>query len=480
PAQTSLPLTQRSGLQLAAAIRAGELSSREVVEAHIARLRAVGPRINPIAVPRFEQALEEADAADARIAAAGEDEELPPYLGVPCTIKEAIAVEGMPNCAGLIQRRDHRATDTAPVAERLIGAGAIPLGLTNTSELCMWPESGNRVYGLTRNPYDPARTAGGSSGGEGAAIGSGGSPLGLGSDVGGSIRTPAAFCGIFGHKPTPGVVPNALSYPPGDGSAAERLLCTGPMTRRAEDLMPLLELLAGPDPRDDYVREVELSDPASVSIDGLEVLIGEETSYLPVSREVGEARDSAGAALERAGALLRRVPIRSMRRAYALFVTALNDGEESIEKMLADAGCEPLTLRNLFRRGGPHTAPTLMLGALERLAQLEPKGLTRRALAAGHAFAREIVETIGDGVLLHPPYPRVAPRHNAILFRPFSIAPVVVFNLAAVPVTEVPLGLGTRGLPLGVQVAAGPGRDHVSIAVAAELERALGGWVPPA
>jgi fatty acid amide hydrolase 2 len=472
-------LTERSGLELAAAIRSGAVSSREVVEAHIEHLQRIDRRTNPIAVPRFEAAIADAEAADGRIAAASSGEELPPYLGVPCTIKEAIAVEGMPNSTGLVARREHRCDETAPVAERLLGSGAILLGLTNTSELCMWPETGNRVYGQTGNPYDPRRTAGGSSGGEGAAIGSGGSPMGLGSDVGGSIRTPAFFCGIFGHKPSPGLVPNALSYPESDGTAAERLLVTGPMSRRAEDLMPMLRIVAGPDPRDDYAREMPLGDPADVSLDGLEVLIGEETSFWPVASELRDARDRAANALGRAGASLRRVPIRSMRRAYALYVTALNDGESSIAKMLADAGCDPLTLRNLVRRGSPHTAPIKMLGALERLAALQPESLNRRALAAGRAFAREVVDTIGDGVLLHPPHPRVAPRHGGILLRPLSITPVVLFNLTGTPVTQVPLGLGRRGLPLGVQVVAGPGRDHVSIAVAQELERAMGGWVPP-
>jgi fatty acid amide hydrolase 2 len=476
---STAPLTERSGLELAAAIRSGEVSSRAVVAAHVERLREVTPSANPIAAPRYERALADADAVDERIAGAADGDELPPYLGVPCTIKEAIAIAGMPNSTGVVARRDHRSDETAPVAERLLGAGAILLGLSNTSELCMWPETGNHLYGRTANPYDPRRTAGGSSGGEGAAIGAGGSPIGLGSDVGGSIRTPAFFCGVFGHKPSPGLVPNALSYPEADGSAAERLLATGPMTRRAEDLMPLLRIVAGPDPRDVYAREMPLGDPAAVAIDGLDVLIGEETSIVPVARELRDARDEAAAALQSAGARVRRVPIRSMRRAYALYVTALNDGESSIARMLADAGCDPLTFRRILTRTGPHTAPIKLLATLERLTQLQPDGLTRRALAAGHAFAREVEETIGDGVLLHPPHPRVAPRHHGILLRPFSISPVVLFNLAGTPATQVPLGLGRRGLPLGVQVVAGPGRDHVSIAVALELERAFGGWVPP-
>jgi fatty acid amide hydrolase 2 len=473
------PLTERSGLELAAAIRAGEVSSGEVVAAHVERLRAAEPRINALAFERFDEALAEAEEADRRIAAAASDEELPPYLGVPCTIKEAIMVAGMPNCTGAVARREHRSEETAPVAERLLASGAILLGVTNTSEFCMWPETANHVYGRTTNPYDQSRTAGGSSGGEGAAIGAGGSPIGLGSDVGGSIRMPSFFCGIFGHKPSPGLVPNALSYPEPDGAAAERLLATGPMARRAEDLAPMLRVIAGPDPRDDYAREMEIGDPGEVSIRDLEVLIGEETTYLPVARELRSSQERAASALAAAGASVRHVPIRSMRHAYALYVTALNDGESSIAKMLAEAGCDPLTLRGALTRRGPHTAPIKLLATLERLANRQPDRLTRRALAAGHAFAREVTATIGDGVLLHPPHPRVAPRHHGVLLRPFSITPVVLFNLAGTPVTQVPLGLGRRGLPLGVQVVAGPGRDHVSIAVAMELERACGGWVPP-
>jgi fatty acid amide hydrolase 2 len=148
-------LTERSALDLARAIRTGETTSREVVEAHIDRLRRAQPRTNAVAADRFEAALDEADAADRRVAEAGDPDELPQLLGVPCTVKESIAVKGMPNCAGLLSRREHRATETAPTAARLFAAGAIPLAVTNVSELTMWIESQNRVYGRTGNAYDP-------------------------------------------------------------------------------------------------------------------------------------------------------------------------------------------------------------------------------------------------------------------------------------------------------------------------------------
>jgi len=471
------PLTQRSAAALASAIRAGQVSSREVVEVHIEMCKDRQPRTGAIAVDRFEAALAEADAADARIAAAGGGE-LPPLLGVPCTIKESFAVRGMPNCAGLLARREHRAGTTAPTVQRLLDAGAIPLGLTNVSELTLWIESENRVYGRTNNPYDPSRAAGGSSGGEGAAVGSGASPFGLGSDIAGSIRIPAFFCGVFGHKPSNGLVPHTGSYPVPHGEA-KRLLSFGPLARCSEDLMPVLRILSGPDGADPLVTaEPELGDPASVSLKGLRVLISEAAFPQPIDRELLAARERAAGALAAAGARLERIRLPQMRRISEPYLATLGEGE-SLAAILAQGGAEPITVRRALRGGGPHTVPLRVLSLLERANRLSPPGRARKAIAWGREYAREIAETIGDGVLLHPPMANVAPRHGRTHGRFLITQPMAVFNLAAVPVTQVPLGLGSRGLPLGVQVAAGPGRDHVSIAVAMELERAFGGWVPP-
>ena len=236
-------LTERSAVDLAAAIHSRKLTASEVVEAHIELLEQANPRLNAIVADRFEQARAEARAVDQRIAMIAlrsEDfDELPPLLGVPFTVKESIALDGMPNTAGVLARREHRASHTATAVKRLVEAGAIPLGVTNTSELTLWIESENPVYGRTNNPYDPSRTAGGSSGGEGAAVGSGGSVFGVGADIGGSIRIPALFCGVFGHKPSAGLIPNTGMWPSSSGEAA-RMLAIGPLARRAEDLMPLL------------------------------------------------------------------------------------------------------------------------------------------------------------------------------------------------------------------------------------------------
>src|SRR5688572_19259928 len=162
PETSTRPLTERSAGELAAAIRARELTASEVVEAHIEVLRRVNPRINAVVVERYDAAREEAEAADARVAAAAAGEELPPLLGVPCTIKGSFGLPGHPQWAGLVARRDHVAERAAPAVQRLLDAGAIPLGLTNTSELTLWVETDNRVYGRTNNPYDLRRTAGGS------------------------------------------------------------------------------------------------------------------------------------------------------------------------------------------------------------------------------------------------------------------------------------------------------------------------------
>ena len=197
-----LTITERSATDLARAIRRGELSASEVVEAHIARHVTWATRVNAIVADRFDVARREAAAADEQITAAAPDDALPPLLGVPFTVKESIALTGMPQSTGLVAREGFRSTETAPVPQRLIDAGAIPLGVTNTSELTMWIESENRLYGRTNNPYDATRTAGGSSGGEGAAVGCGGSPFGIGSDIAGSLRIPAFFCGVFAHKPS--------------------------------------------------------------------------------------------------------------------------------------------------------------------------------------------------------------------------------------------------------------------------------------
>ncbi len=476
-------MTEQSAVALAAAIRRRELTATEVLEAHLEVLERSRARLNAVVADRFALAREQARAIDQRIAGTslrgGALDDLPPLTGVPFTVKESIAVEGMPQSAGVLARRERRATQSAPVVKRLVEAGAIPVGVTNTSELTLWLESENPVYGRTNNPYDLTRTAGGSSGGEGAAVGSGGSVFGVAADIGGSIRVPALFCGVFGHKPSAGLVPNTGMWPTSAGEA-ERLLAIGPIARRAEDLLPLLRTMAGPDGWDPQVVAMELGDPASVSLDGLQVTVVEDSSYRPMARELRDARERAVGALASAGARIRRISLPSWRSALLPFLAALqNTGTEAtrVGALLREAGESSTSLLALLFGRGQHTLPTRLTVLAEALPSRGPS--QAELLDRSRALADELTEAIGDGVLLHPAQLFLAPAHRRTYGRPWLTTPASIFNLAGVPVTEVPLGLSSRGLPVGVQVAAAHGCDHLNIAIALELEAVFGGWTPP-
>jgi fatty acid amide hydrolase 2 len=465
------PLLLLSATELARRIRGRELTSREVLEAHLRRAEAVNPRLNALVAERFAAARAEADAADARVR--HEDPaQLPPLLGVPCTIKESFALTGMPQTAGLVARVGLRASTDAPTVAALRAAGAIPIGVTNTSELCMWYESNNRVYGRSNNPYDVTRIVGGSSGGEGAMVGAGAVPFGLGADVGGSIRLPAFFNGVFGHKVSPGVIPNEGQFPCAEGEAGT-FLATGPICRRAEDLWPLVKLLARP--------HTLSGDPAKVAIGALTVLDVPDDGAHPPSRELREAQGRAADALGRAGAKLRRVRLPGLERAFDVWSAALSAADDkSFATLLANGAPKAFTpeLVRWATRRSPHTLPAIALAILERVVEKLP-ARTRKLIERAHALGRELQDAIGDGVMLYPSFERTAPRHYVPLAMPFSSGYTGLFNVLRMPATQVPLGLSRAGLPLGVQVAARAGNDHLTIAVAQLLERACGGWVPP-
>ncbi len=476
-------LTERSAVELAGMIRRGEVTSREVVEAHIDRLRLTEPRVRAIVAYRYTAAREAADAADARIAAAADDEELPPLLGVPCTIKESIGVEGMPNTAGFKPVAGRLAEQDAPAVRRLVEAGAIPLGVTNTSELCLWIESRNRVYGDTANPYDVTRTVGGSSGGEGAVIGSGGSPFGLGSDLAGSIRVPAFCCGIFGHKPSVGVVPTTGHFPMGAGPS-RRMMVIGPLARRAEDLMPLMRVLNYDDPDDPYDREIPLGDPADVQLKGLRVVVPDGFGVTSlIAKEMIAVRERVVEHLAGQGADIVRVSARGLIKTQIVYVEALRAALD--DEFNTSIGWEVERIRDMYRDlrrsdDSAHTAAFVNLMTAARLL-----GSVYGARATGplertaEKLAAQFTEQIGDGVMLLPPLPRAAPPHGWTTLRPWAMQTMVPANLFGFPATQIPMGFGHEGLPLGVQVMAPMDQDHKTIAIALELEKAFGGWVPP-
>ena len=467
-----------SGTELARRIRAGDVTATEVVERHIEQIEHVNPRINAVVRTRYEQARVEAKQADERVRSGDVTEQ--PLLGVPCTIKESIALRGMPNSSGMVSRAGIAASEDATVVARIRAAGAIPLGVTNVPELTVWGATFNRVYGRTQNAYDPSRVAGGSSGGEGAVIGAGGSPFGIGTDVGGSIRTPAFCNGVFGHKPSGGLVPGTGQFPQYRGRLL-RFNTTGPLARRAEDLMPLLRILAGPDGQDEGCLPYELGDPDRVDLASLRVLVIEDDGRRPrVARALRHAQQRAAYALARRGARVEPVSVAAFAQSLSIVGAAMVDADgTSLDETLGE-GARMRLGREIVRlalRRSPFSYPPLFMLALERLARARPRWV-RRQVERGEALRAQLDDLLGeDGVILYPSSRSVAPRHGPtapLHFRFFGI-----FNVLELPATQVPLGLSIGGLPLGVQVVAGRGRDHVTIAVALELERALGGWVAP-
>lgn len=468
-----------SATELARRIREGEIRSIDLVDGCIAAVEHVNPFLNAMVATRFHEAREEAKAADRRLQEVGK-ENVGPLHGVPCSIKESFALTGMPNTSGLAARVGLVAEADATAVARLRAAGAIPLGVTNTSELCMWMESSNRVYGRTNNPYDLRRIVGGSSGGEGAIIASGAVPFGLGSDVGGSIRMPAFFNGIFGHKASSGLVPNSGQMPITQGEGL-KYLSTGPMARHAEDLWPLLNILKGPDGLDEVCEERVLLDPRTVDLSRLRVL-SVETNHL--RRTSGALRDAQRAALERLAPRVDSVAqtdIPEFRKSPLYWASMLGSAPgPSFGEMLGVTGARGLgrELYRLLRGRSSHTLPAVMLALLDGPHIAHGKR-SERAVIEGRRFRDSLNEMLADdGVMLFPSYPSVAPKHYWPQARLLDWLYTAIFNATEMPVTQVPLGLDAQGLPLGVQVVAAHGNDHLCLAVALALEEEFGGWVP--
>lgn len=469
-----------SATELARRIRTKQLSSRRAVEAHVHAIETVNPAINAVVAERFAAARAEAGRADA-VARDSHPDDLPPFHGVPCTIKECFALEGMPNTSGLVARRGIVADRDATAVARMRAAGFIPLGVTNVSELCMWMESDNKVYGRSNNPYDPGRIVGGSSGGEGAIVGAGASPVGLGSDIGGSIRMPAFFNGVFGHKCTGGMVPNTGQYPEAHGPAA-RYCVTGPITRRAEDLYPMMQLLSGPDGKCEGATErIPLLDPASVDLRGLEVVNIPDDGRIPVSGELRRAQQRALDYLASRGAKVRTHRPKLLKHGLEIWSSALSDNGQPYAELLGNG--DPVkgtsALFEFVRGRSPYTLPSIILVLAEELigSAQEQKA---EFVQMGRELYADLEREVGpDAVFLYPPHAWTAPRHRVPMLIPFLFVYTAALNILEVPSTAVPLGLDAKGLPLGVQVAALRGRDHLALAVARELERGFGGWVRP-
>ncbi|KAJ8342042.1 hypothetical protein SKAU_G00319700 [Synaphobranchus kaupii] len=480
------PLLMFSGVQLAQKIRRKEVMSVEVVQAYIDRIQEVNPLINAMVKDRFSAALQEAAEADRLVKEeTGGEEALQhrlPLLGVPFTVKESFNLQGMPNSTGLLSRRGVVSECDAPPVALLKRAGAIPLGVTNCSELCMWLESHNHLYGITKNPYNTEHIPGGSSGGEGSILASGGSVIGVGSDIGGSIRLPAFFNGIFGHKPTPGVVCNEGQYPPAS-EQQQHFLCTGPLCRYAEDLLPLLRIIAGPNAEKlSLSSEVDLRNLRFFSVphDGGSPLVS------PVAEQLLQAQREVVERLEAdLGVKVEQLRIPQLRYSFQIWGALMGapgrDGKppKAFAELMAGDGKKVWPVWELAKwilGLSAHTMPAIGLALME-MVQGSPSQFVLQQKEELQSRLEEVLGT--DGVLLYPTHPHIAPKHHHPLFTPFNFAYTGIFNIMGLPVTQCPVGLCREGLPMGLQLVAGKRQDHLTLATALHLERAFRGWRDP-
>jgi fatty acid amide hydrolase 2 len=470
---------------LARLIRERTISPVDACDACIAHIERVNPRINAVVADRFDAARAEAREAGRALETGAP---VGPLHGVPFSVKEMISLDGMPHTFGSPTRAGRTADGDATIVARLRRAGAIPIGVTNVPEWGFWFETHNLVYGRTSNPWDASRTSGGSSGGEAAIVAAGGVPFGVGSDIGGSIRIPAAFCGVFGHKATHGLLPLTGHYPvyaKGPDASLRGIvpwLSMGPITRTAADLMPLLRVMAGPDGVDPNAEPIDLGSPEGVEWEGRKVLLLDDpdiTFSARGTRDVIAATRAAAGALAARGAIVEPLPRSIFRDAARIWFAALRSTGGPTLRETAGGGRPIHLLPELARTitgNARVTLPVLMFCIGESLGRLEERW-GRELVEEGRALDERLGEMLGsEGILLMPAHPRTAPRHRTPMLRPIDFAWTAILNVLRMPVTVAPVGLSAKGLPLSVQIGAARGNDHRTIAAAMVLEEAF----PPA
>lgn len=482
-------LLQLSASELARKIASREVTPTEVLEAHLDRIEEVQPMLNALVQDDFGHARETAEEQTQFLAKTKKP--LPPFFGVPCTIKEMLAYKNLKRTGGSIHHRDEVMDYDSAVVERLREAGAVPMGTTNVPELGFWFETFNVIYGRTNNPYDVTRTSGGSSGGEGALIGAGASPFGMGSDIGGSIRMPAFFCGVFGHKPTNKLVPLTGHFPfsredmatlKGDKYPYTTL---GPLARRAEDLFPLMQVLMGPDQYDQATLhniqlQKKVTDWSQVKVFTLPSPSIHGASA--VSYELEECVKKAGQLFHELGATVEELDARFFVKAVHLWFSALQATKTgSFLEMLRGSQENFSVGKELLKMmigKADYTFPNLIVAAGEKISDS-----TRDVAAAMRDLAelkQQLLQKLGpNGVLILPPHSRVAPHHRAPYLTPFDFIYTGIFTVLETPATSVPMGLNEDKLPLGVQIVSSPLNDHLNFSCAEMLESTFGGWVMP-
>jgi Asp-tRNA(Asn)/Glu-tRNA(Gln) amidotransferase A subunit family amidase len=450
-------------VEMASLARSGAVSSAELIEAHLERIEAVNPHHNAFTMVLADQARASARRADQGLKTG-------PLHGVPVTVKDSFDVAGLPTRLGSYFAPEVPAAEDSAVAHRLRRAGAIILGKTNTPEFLGSYETDNYITGRANNPWNVERTPGGSSGGEAAAIASGCSPGGVGSDGGGSIRVPAHFCGIAGLKPTPGRI-SLIGHRPAE--AATGIAVAGPMARSVADVRLLFEVLAGFDDRDPLSAPVELRAP---SIEHARVGVFETFYDTPVQPAIRRAVRQAGTALSGLGFKVDEFRPEGLERAPNLwsFFFAELPARTSKERIA----------------GHEEQAHWTYTENLNRLLERPPASgwQVMESLAARDRMRRSLVEQMRNvPFLLMPVSSTVAFPHRERKFATESkpvglfqaMMPVTIFNLLGFPALSVPFALDEQGMPVGVQLVGRPWEEEALLELGVALEGARGTFPSP-
>ncbi len=453
-------------------IREHSLSPMEVLEAHLARIERLNPILNAFVQVEGDAARRAAREAEAMIA---RGENLGPLHGVPISIKSAIDVKGMRCEAGTKLRAGITAERDAPLVERLRSAGAIILGTTNTPELLMAWETDNLIYGRTNNPWDLSRTAGGSSGGEAAAIASGCSAGGVGSDGGGSIRVPAHFSGICGLKPTPGRIP-ATGHFPGSVGPFALTGVVGPMTRTIADLKVFFEVMQGPDDGDPSAAPVPVCWPSAQEMKNIRIAYFEDDGRTPVTAETRAAVRNAAKLLQSAGFQVEPFRPEGMEEARQLWWKFFGITGGMLLRPMAEGHEDVLSpiLKEFLgwvAEGPAHTTESLLDMWVQR-----------------DVVRIKIFEQMKRFPLLLCPAAAIPAFHHGE--RSWKIEGKLVkyldawsytewFNLLGMPAAVVPMGHSPEGLPIGVQIAGKPWQEELVLSAAEAIEEQRGEWQAP-
>ena len=465
-----------SATRMAEMVRSGQVSPVELVEAHLARIEDVDPELGAFVTVLEEEAQQEARQAESAVR---RRYKLGPLHGVPVTVKDCIETAGIPTQSGCRLRAGFLPERDAPVVARLRAAGAILLGKTNVPDLLVAYETDNLITGRTANPWDLARTPGGSSGGEAAAIASGCSAGGVGTDGGGSVRVPAHFCGIVGLKPTPGRIPGTGLFPTLVGPFS-LLGVVGPMARSVADVRLLLEVLAGPDPDDAMSVPLPVSSPEETArpvAGGLRVGFYEDDGVAPVTPETRAAVQTAAEAFRRQGFIVQPFRVAALERAPQLWWTFF--GRASLPLFRSFVAGQKSQLHAILREflaaaeaDGPITYEEFLNAWSERdrmrawlLRQMKDVPVLLTPVGSIPAFCHGERSWTIEGQTLSGMWSTMGPAQT--------------FNLLGNPAVVLPVGRSPEGLPIGVQLVGRPYEEELLLAVAARLEESLGAWRAP-